>query len=70
MVNEPNLEFAVTAQRANLADNISNSVKGSQAKATRASINKLADQINSPDDYEGRRSMPPPGRGRNLDISI
>jgi len=70
MAIEPNLESAVTAQRVNLVDNISNSAQGSQAKVTKTAVTNLSDRIISPDDDEDRRSTLPPGRGRNFDISI
>ncbi len=72
MAIEPTLESAVTAQRANLLNNIGNAAQGSQANATQTTVNNVSDQIQGrdDDDEDRRRSTPPPGRGGNLDISI
>ena len=73
MAIEPTLESAVTAQRANLLNNIGNSAQGSQATANQTAVNNVSDQVQGSrddDDEEDRRSRPPPGRGGHLDISI
>ena len=72
MAIEPTLESAVTAQRANLLNNIGNSAQGSQATANQTAVSNVSDQVQGSrdDDDEDRRNRPPPGRGGNLDISI
>lgn len=72
MAIEPSLSSVVTAQRANLLNQIGNSAQGSQATNTQTAVNNVSDQIQGSrdDDDETRRSSPPPGRGGRLDISI
>ena len=71
MAIEPNLTSVVTAQRANLLNQIGNSAQGSQATNTQTAVNNVSDQVQgSRDEEEDRRSKPPPGRGSRLDISI
>lgn len=71
MAIQPTLESAVTAQRANLLNNIGNSAQGSQAANNKTAVNNVSEQVRGHrDDEEEKRSSPPPGRGGRLDIAI
>lgn len=73
MAIEPTLSSVVTAQRANLLNQIGNSAQGSQAANNQTAVNNVSDQVqgsrNDDDDEDNRRSSPPPGRGGRLDVS-
>jgi len=73
MAIEPTLESAISAQSANLLNQIGNSAQGSQAASAQTSVNSISEQVRGhrdDDDDKNKFGAPPLGRGDKLDISI
>jgi len=70
MAIERTLESAISAQRANLLNQIGNSAQGSQAASAQTTVTSIADQVRGDKDDDNKLGAPPPGRGEKLDISV
>lgn len=64
MAIEPTLESAITAQRANLLNQIGNSAQGSQAASAQTTVNSISDQIRNDKDDANKLGAPPAGTWR------
>ena len=70
MAIEPNLESALSAQRADLLNKLGNSAQASAQQRARQGVSEISEQAQNLRDINTNTLPVDPERGRNLNISV